>query len=104
MVSDAVFCGEQAASWLDDESETYIPGQTGCGLCALYKMKNAGITHLKLVGRGESAECMTKDIMAVKMALDILEETETEDKYISTMKNILFEKGCSGECYYEDVR
>lgn len=27
----------------------YLCGETGCGLCALYKMRQAGITHLKLV-------------------------------------------------------
>ena len=30
----------------------YLCGVTGCGLCALYRLREAGITHLKLVGRG----------------------------------------------------
>ncbi len=34
----------------EPEDDSYLCGQTGCGLCALYSLKKAGITHLKLVG------------------------------------------------------
>ena len=34
------------------DSDGYLCGETGCGLCALYRLRKAGITHLKLVGRG----------------------------------------------------
>lgn len=36
----------------------YLCGETGCGLCALYHLKQAGITHLKLVGRGNYTDYM----------------------------------------------
>lgn len=42
-----------------DESG-YLCGETGCGLCALYQLKQAGITHLKLVGRGNYVDHMEK--------------------------------------------
>lgn len=38
-------------NWNVQESG-YLCGATGCGLCALYQLRAAGITHLKLVGRG----------------------------------------------------
>ena len=29
------------------DEDGYLTGSTGCGLCALYRMKQVGITHLK---------------------------------------------------------
>lgn len=34
------------------DTDGYLCGETGCGLCRLYQLREAGITHLKLVGRG----------------------------------------------------
>ena len=35
------------------DSDGYLCGETGCGLCAFVSgCEKAGITHLKLVGRG----------------------------------------------------
>jgi len=86
-----------------DENMGRIPGETGCGLCALSKMQEAGITHLKIVGRGEAAECMAKDIRAVREAIDILNISKNEEEYISTMRGKLFDNRCSGVCYYENI-
>ena len=43
------------------DEDGYLTGSTGCGLCALYRMKQVGITHLKLVGRGNYTDFMEKD-------------------------------------------
>ena len=40
---------------LCDESG-YLCGESGCGLCALKQLVQCGITHLKLVGRGNYAD------------------------------------------------
>ena len=53
------------------DSAGYLCGETGCGLCALYQLKQAGITHLKLVGRGNYTDYMEKDIRNLRMALNI---------------------------------
>ena len=45
---------DDEALTLDEEG--YLCGATGCGLCALYALQRAGITHLKLVGRGNHAD------------------------------------------------
>ncbi len=103
-----------------DESadDGYLCGQTGCGLCALYQLEKAGVTHLKLVGRGNHTDYMERDIKNLRKALEILkdvlnmEETgnipaglKAEETYISQMKKELFGPvgRCSGMCYYMNV-
>ena len=99
---------ELALEVLTDEIEEdildvpdYICGETGCGLCALYQLQRAGITHLKLVGRGNYVNYMENDIRNLKQALEILDCAKNEADFINKMKAKLFEKGCSGNCYYE---
>ena len=82
------------------DEEGYLTGSTGCGLCALYRMKQTGITHLKLVGRGNYTDFMEKDIRQLRKALDILEKCESEAQYQKEMKASLFPDGCSQNCYY----
>ena len=78
----------------------YLCGETGCGMCALYQLREAGITHLKLVGRGNYTDFMEKDIRNLRTALNILEATDTQQEFIQQMKNTLFPDGCSRNCYY----
>ena len=99
---------ELALEVLTDEMEEdildapdYICGETGCGLCALYQLQRAGITHLKLVGRGNYVNYMENDIRNLKQALKLLDCAKNEADFINKMKAELFEKGCSGNCYYE---
>ena len=66
-------------------------GAGGCGICALDVLERAGITHLKLVGRGNRPERMVRDIRALRKAL--------ADR--SKAKETLFPDGCPGTCYYE---
>lgn len=53
---------EKEGKGLPLDEDGYLTGSTGCGLCALYRMKQVGITHLKLVGRGNYTDFMEKDI------------------------------------------
>ena len=82
------------------DEEGYLTGSTGCGLCALYRMKQVGITHLKLVGRGNYTDFMEKDIRQLRKVLDILENSDSEAQYQKKMKASLFPDGCSQNCYY----
>lgn len=84
----------------EDEESDYMTGATGCGLCALKKLKTVGVTHLKLVGRGNFPDMMEKDIRQLKNALQIAEQCVDTDEYIQRMKKELFPNGCSGVCYY----
>ena len=97
------------------EDDGYLCGQTGCGLCALYQLEKAGVTHLKLVGRGNYTDYMEHDIKNLRKALEILKDVldmektgnipagpEAERRYISQMKREIFGPAgkCSGMCYY----
>ena len=82
------------------DEDGYLTGSTGCGLCALYRMKQVGITHLKLVGRGNYTDFMEKDIRQLRKVLDILENSDSEAQCQKKMKASLFPDGCSRNCYY----
>lgn len=82
------------------ESDNYLCGASGCGLCALYRLQEAGITHLKLVGRGNHSEDMKADIQNLRKALTILKTAGSEAEYCRQMKQQIFPNGCSRQCYY----
>ena len=84
----------------DLDVENYRTGAGGCGLCALYDLQKAGITYLKIVGRGNYTEFMQQDIIRLKKALMILETAETKREFRDRMKQELFPDGCSQNCYY----
>lgn len=83
-----------------ENDSDYLCGETGCGLCALYQLQKAGITHLKLVGRGNYVDYMENDIRNLKRALNILAQSQSEVDFITKMKPQLFPSGCSKNCYY----
>lgn len=82
------------------DADGYLCGETGCGLCALHRLRAAGITHLKLVGRGNYTDFMEKDIRNLRKALDILEHSDSEKIYRNEMKKEIFPHGCGENCYY----
>ena len=78
----------------------YLTGSTGCGLCALYRMRQIGITHLKLVGRGNYTDFMEQDIRQLRKALELLDGAEDEADYQKTIQTTIFPEGCGKKCYY----
>ena len=67
--------------------------------------KAAGITHLKLVGRGNYVEDMIRDIRNLKGALGILEENRREEKetgrYVDQLNKKIFDgQPCGNNCIY----
>ena len=82
-----------------EKQDGYLCGATGCGLCTLKQLSDAGITHLKLVGRGNYTDFMERDIRNLRRTLEILEDSSTEEEYIRAMKAELFPNGCSHMCY-----
>lgn len=63
-------------------------------------MKIAGVTHLKVVGRGNSVDNMKRDVEDLRKALSILEDLEECEAFEEKMKDKLFCNKCSGSCYY----
>ena len=85
---------------IEEYKDYDLLGSTGCGLCSLKKLKEAGVTHLKVVGRGNSIDFMERDVKELRTALDILEKI-SNGNYEEEMKNKLFKnKKCSRNCYY----
>ena len=82
------------------ENDSYLLGSTGCGICELKKLKEAGVTHLKVVGRGKYIDDIEKDIIGLKQAINIIENIEDDENYKKVIKNKLFKGKCSKECYY----
>lgn len=83
-----------------EEERGYVTGNTGCGLCALKELENAGVTHLKIVGRGNYTAFMEQDIKMVRRALAIVEQEKEVSDYKKRVKEELFSGTCSGVCYY----
>ncbi len=84
----------------DESDDEYLLGRSGCGLCALWQLREAGITHVKLVSRGNYTADTTEDIRRLKRAITILDEASSENNYRNQMRHELFPKGCSHNCYY----
>ena len=85
---------------IEEYKDYDLLGSTGCGLCSLKKLKEAGVTYLKVVGRGNSIDFMERDVKELRTALDILEKI-SNGNYEEEMKNKLFKnKKCSRNCYY----
>ena len=96
------FTGEELPESISQDTNGYLCGETGCGLCALYQLQEAGITHLKLVGRGNYTDFMEKDIRNLRRALSILEVSDSNVIYWQNLKEELFPYGCSENCYYKE--
>lgn len=82
------------------EEDEYMLGSTGCGICALKRLKEAGVTHLKVVGRGNFIDITKRDIENLKKAIEMINYSKDSDSYEEKIKNRLFHGKCSGECYY----
>lgn len=80
------------------ENESAYPadsfGASGCALCALPRLKRAGVTHLKVVGRGGHAQCIERDISLLRRALDL------GDVPPEKLRREIIGRECSKNCYY----
>lgn len=85
----------------EKQEDTYRLGSTGCGLCSLKRLQEAGVTHLKVVGRGNFINFMEKDVQNLKKAISMIDDTENSYDYEKRVKDVLLQGKCSGECYYK---
>ena len=69
-------------------------GAGGCCLCALPRLKRAGVTHLKVVGRGGHVECIERDISLLRRAL------EMEGASSEVLRREILGGECGKNCYY----
>lgn len=69
-------------------------GSSGCALCALPALQCAGVTHLKIVGRGAKVDLMARDIRILRSACEAVAQGQTE------LHRFLPDGICSSLCYY----
>ena len=69
-------------------------GAGGCALCALPRLQKAGITHLKLVGRGAHPQWIERDIRLLRQALEMKGASPEE------LRREIMGNDCSHSCYY----
>ena len=79
----------------DEENSMYDGfGAGGCALCALSRLAHAGITHLKVVGRGAHAECIERDVAVLRRALSL------DDFSPESIRQAIPGGICGKNCYY----
>lgn len=69
-------------------------GASGCALCALKDLQSAGVTHLKIVGRGAHIDQMQRDVRIMRKACEMTAEGNRD------LRALLPDGRCSGNCYY----
>jgi len=79
-----------------EESDYHGFGASGCALCALGTLKQAGVTHLKVVGRGAHTDCLKRDITLLRRALE-MQDASPEDIRREILGGV-----CGKNCYYPD--
>lgn len=69
----------------------HVFGDNGCGLCFMSQLEMAGITHIKMVGRGGNTQDTLCDLKRLRDLLDRHPpESPVLDKRICTNKNCYF--------------
>lgn len=85
---------------LKDKNDEYSFGVDGCGVCRVLELMNSGVTHLKVVGRGYSAESVANDIKTLKKIIEIAKSTKDNQFFVSDIKEKFLYKKCPEACYY----
>lgn len=78
-----------------------------CGMCALYRMKEMGVSALKIVGRSDRYEAVCNDIRLAKRNIEIAQNASSEAEYLDRMEFPAHAgRKCLGgfSCYYPEVR
>ncbi len=78
-----------------------------CGLCAIYRLLQAGVTAVKIVGRMDPAEDIARDVAITAENIAIAQGCKTEYEYFEKMKlpgdpDVFCRNGFS--CYYPEIR
>lgn len=92
---------------VDDMINTWIGSGGGCCLCALYDLKIAGVSTLKVVGRGSRNQSFNIFLDLLQKNLNILKHCECREEYLDNMylPDSMMPYCASGTaCYYPEIR
>lgn len=81
-------------------ADDYNFAEKGCGLCKLFQLKKAGVTHIKLVGRGHSLEMVKRDLEIIKKSVGLLAKVKSAAEFEQMLKSNLFNNKCPNICFY----
>ena len=91
---------ERQRGWADSDR------RHGCGLCAIPQLIKAGISGLKLVGRGAPTRRKVKNLLITKKFVQLAEEIELFDDYRAEAMRAHREHFgigcCENVCYYPE--
>ena len=75
---------------------------TGCALCALKRLRECGVSVLKLVGRGAAGADMLRVLPLLRDAVQLEAECGCEEDYLRGLERLTGGK-CGGKCYYPEA-
>ncbi|QUL52232.1 U32 family peptidase [Paenibacillus tritici] len=75
-------------------------GKDGCGVCKVKELRQIGITHLKVVGRGYSVKYLANDIANLKQIIEMSGHSVNDPDFSQTIKESFIAKRCPDVCYY----
>lgn len=73
----------------------------GCGLCAVSKLREIGITSLKIVSRGTS---LKSKLMRLNVMRQVLQSEKEDKEFIKKLKNTREICDIGYDCYYREMR
>ncbi len=76
--------------------------QTGCGICRIKELKEAGVGFLKVVGRGHSLESLNEDILQIKNIMKVAESESSAKACSDALRKEYFNLDCPSRCYYPE--
>ena len=65
-------------------------------------MKEIGVTHIKVVGRGKLLDYLTKDIMVIRELVACSYKYHRSIDFENFVKTSLFSDMCPKDCYYSE--
>lgn len=75
-------------------------GENGCGLCRIKEMKDLGVTHLKVVGRGKELSLLEQDIRDIRDIIKLSEEPIDNNEFKNQVIHRYLDGKCPHLCYY----
>lgn len=80
--------------------EEYVFAKTGCGICAIKRLMDVGITHFKVVGRGKPLNQVVQDVKNLRDCIEMAQKENSDTEYVQKVKEKYFESVCKTVCYY----
>lgn len=107
LLRDGMQVYTQDRSSVDDTVNEWMGPGGGCCLCALYDLKIAGVSTLKVVGRGSRNQSLNVFIDILQKNLEILKHCECREEYLDNMyipDSMMPFCSCGTACYYPEAR